>query len=240
MSSECLTREQHSRSRKSKHNSCLSKQPYKKALTDKRRAYTDTRRQTDTHTPRVENLTENVGLHKVTAEVTGCSNKQLHNIARRPQHNPSVYHAHCPCNRIVGADDGKTVGQSVGVIQQTVGVENGKATVQVLDVDDGKARGRTVGVDDSNAMERVVGVDDGKAMERDVGVDDGKAMEGVVGMDDGKTMEQVVGIDGGKAIELEAKRADTSAAWISSIFLVMNLMVLLRIFFALSLSLIHI
>ncbi len=33
---------------------------------------------------------------------------------------------------------------------------------------------------------------------------------------------------------IEAKRADTSAAWISSIFLVMNLMVLLRIFFALS------
>ena len=32
---------------------------------------------------------------------------------------------------------------------------------------------------------------------------------------------------------IEAKRADTSAAWINSIFLVMNLMVLLRIFFAL-------
>ena len=33
---------------------------------------------------------------------------------------------------------------------------------------------------------------------------------------------------------IEAKRADTSVAWINSIFLVMNLMVLLRIFFALS------
>lgn len=33
---------------------------------------------------------------------------------------------------------------------------------------------------------------------------------------------------------IRAKRADTSAAWINSIFLVMNLMILLRIFFALS------
>jgi hypothetical protein len=32
---------------------------------------------------------------------------------------------------------------------------------------------------------------------------------------------------------IQAKRADTSFAWISSIFLVMNLQILLRIFFAL-------
>lgn len=32
---------------------------------------------------------------------------------------------------------------------------------------------------------------------------------------------------------IRAKRADTSLAWISSIFLVMNLLVLLRVFFAL-------
>jgi hypothetical protein len=34
-------------------------------------------------------------------------------------------------------------------------------------------------------------------------------------------------------MELQAKRADTSAAWINSIFLVMNLQILLRIFFVL-------
>ena len=33
---------------------------------------------------------------------------------------------------------------------------------------------------------------------------------------------------------IRAKRADTSEAWINSIFLVMNLLILLRIFFALS------
>ena len=32
---------------------------------------------------------------------------------------------------------------------------------------------------------------------------------------------------------IRAKRADTSSAWINSIFLVMNLLILLRIFFAL-------
>ncbi|HED13603.1 MAG TPA: hypothetical protein ENI62_08120, partial [Gammaproteobacteria bacterium] len=32
--------------------------------------------------------------------------------------------------------------------------------------------------------------------------------------------------------DIRAKRADTSIAWINSIFLVMNLLILLRIFFA--------
>ncbi len=42
------------------------------------------------------------------------------------------------------------------------------------------------------------------------------------------------GKNGYRLNRIRAKRADTSAAWIHSIFLVMNLLILLRIFFALS------